>query len=125
MEMGLYGLPCVAQLFDHKLEGVCKELGFKHVDTPIAVKAPLEGGRAQAIVMNWIDDLLTGALPKEHKVLQETLNKKLGFGSVCVIGEGSERQFSEWISPESPRRRFTSPRSRTSRIQTPLLYGRF
>uniref|UniRef100_A0A0G4GSH0 Reverse transcriptase Ty1/copia-type domain-containing protein n=1 Tax=Chromera velia CCMP2878 TaxID=1169474 RepID=A0A0G4GSH0_9ALVE len=94
MEMGLYGLPCVAQLFDHKLEGVCKELGFKRVDTAIAVKAPPEGGRAQAIVMNWIDDLLTGAPPKEHKALQETLNQRLGFGSVCVIREGSERKFS-------------------------------
>uniref|UniRef100_A0A0G4HL06 Reverse transcriptase Ty1/copia-type domain-containing protein n=1 Tax=Chromera velia CCMP2878 TaxID=1169474 RepID=A0A0G4HL06_9ALVE len=52
VEMGLYGLPCAAQLFDHKLEGVCKELGFKRVDTAIAVKAPPEGGRAQAIVMN-------------------------------------------------------------------------
>uniref|UniRef100_A0A0G4GBV2 Uncharacterized protein n=1 Tax=Chromera velia CCMP2878 TaxID=1169474 RepID=A0A0G4GBV2_9ALVE len=44
--------------------------------------------------MNWIDNLLTGAPPKEHKVLQETLNKRLGFGSVCVIGEESERKFS-------------------------------
>uniref|UniRef100_A0A0G4G0L1 Uncharacterized protein n=1 Tax=Chromera velia CCMP2878 TaxID=1169474 RepID=A0A0G4G0L1_9ALVE len=69
VEIGLYGLPCAAQLFDHKLEGVCKELGFKRVDTAIAVKAPPEGGRAQAIIMNWIDDLLTGAPPKEHKVL--------------------------------------------------------
>uniref|UniRef100_A0A0G4FX19 Uncharacterized protein n=1 Tax=Chromera velia CCMP2878 TaxID=1169474 RepID=A0A0G4FX19_9ALVE len=94
VEMGLYGLPCAAQLFDHKLEWVCKELGFKRVDTAIAVKAPPEGGRAQAIVMNWIDDLLTGAPPKEHKALQETLNQRLGFGSVCVIGEGSERKFS-------------------------------
>uniref|UniRef100_A0A0G4HF36 Reverse transcriptase domain-containing protein n=1 Tax=Chromera velia CCMP2878 TaxID=1169474 RepID=A0A0G4HF36_9ALVE len=94
VEMGLYGLPCAAQLFDHKLEGVCKELGFKRVDMAIAVKAPPEGGRAQAIVMNWIDDLLTGAPPKEHKALQETLNQRLGFGSVCVIGEGSERKFS-------------------------------
>uniref|UniRef100_A0A0G4FGG2 Reverse transcriptase Ty1/copia-type domain-containing protein n=1 Tax=Chromera velia CCMP2878 TaxID=1169474 RepID=A0A0G4FGG2_9ALVE len=32
--------------------------------------------------------------PKEHKALQETLNQRLGFGSVCVIGEGSERKFS-------------------------------
>uniref|UniRef100_A0A0G4FRI5 Uncharacterized protein n=1 Tax=Chromera velia CCMP2878 TaxID=1169474 RepID=A0A0G4FRI5_9ALVE len=94
VEIGLYGLPCAAQLFDHKLEGVCKELGFKRVDTAIAVKAPPEGGRAQAIVMNWIDDLLTGAPLKEHKALQETLNQRLGFGSVCVIGEGSERKFS-------------------------------
>uniref|UniRef100_A0A0G4HMS7 Reverse transcriptase Ty1/copia-type domain-containing protein n=1 Tax=Chromera velia CCMP2878 TaxID=1169474 RepID=A0A0G4HMS7_9ALVE len=94
VEMGLYGLPCTAQLFDHKLEGVCKELGFKRVDTAIAVKAPPEGGRAQAIVMNWIDDLLTGAPPKEHKALQETFNQRLGFGSMCVIGEGSERKFS-------------------------------
>uniref|UniRef100_A0A0G4EZB3 Reverse transcriptase Ty1/copia-type domain-containing protein n=1 Tax=Chromera velia CCMP2878 TaxID=1169474 RepID=A0A0G4EZB3_9ALVE len=94
VEMGLYGLPCAAQLFDHKLEGVCKELGFKCVDTAIAVKAPPEGGRAQAIVINWIDDLLTGAPPKEHKALQETLNQRLGFGSMCVIGEGSERKFS-------------------------------
>uniref|UniRef100_A0A0G4I9Z8 Uncharacterized protein n=1 Tax=Chromera velia CCMP2878 TaxID=1169474 RepID=A0A0G4I9Z8_9ALVE len=94
VEMGLYGLPCVAQLFDHKLEGVCKELGFKRVDTAIAVKAPPKGRRAQAIVMNWIDDLLTGAPPKEHKVLQETFNKRLGFGFVCMIGEGSERKFS-------------------------------
>uniref|UniRef100_A0A0G4I3W6 Uncharacterized protein n=1 Tax=Chromera velia CCMP2878 TaxID=1169474 RepID=A0A0G4I3W6_9ALVE len=94
VEMGLYGLPCAAQLFDHKLEGVCKESGFKRVDTAIAVKAPPEGGRAQAIIMNWIDNLLTGAPLKEHKVLQETLNKRLGFGSVCVIGEGSERKFS-------------------------------
>uniref|UniRef100_A0A0G4HSQ0 Reverse transcriptase Ty1/copia-type domain-containing protein n=1 Tax=Chromera velia CCMP2878 TaxID=1169474 RepID=A0A0G4HSQ0_9ALVE len=69
VEMGLYELPCMAQLFDHKLEGVCKELGFKHVDTAIAVKAPPKRGRAQAIVMNWIDDLLTGAPPREHKVL--------------------------------------------------------
>uniref|UniRef100_A0A0G4IA96 Uncharacterized protein n=1 Tax=Chromera velia CCMP2878 TaxID=1169474 RepID=A0A0G4IA96_9ALVE len=94
VEMGLYGLPCVAQLFDHKLEGVCNELGFKRVDAAIAVKAPPEGGRAQAIVMNWIDDLLTGAPPKEHKALQETFNQRLGFRSVCVIGEGSERKFS-------------------------------
>uniref|UniRef100_A0A0G4H760 Reverse transcriptase Ty1/copia-type domain-containing protein n=1 Tax=Chromera velia CCMP2878 TaxID=1169474 RepID=A0A0G4H760_9ALVE len=96
VEMGLYGLslPCAAQLFDHKLEGVCKELGFKRVNTAIAVKAPPEEGRAQAIIMNWIDDLLTGALPKEHKILWETLNKRLGFGSVCVIREGSERKFS-------------------------------
>uniref|UniRef100_A0A0G4G880 Reverse transcriptase Ty1/copia-type domain-containing protein n=1 Tax=Chromera velia CCMP2878 TaxID=1169474 RepID=A0A0G4G880_9ALVE len=94
VEMGLYGLPCTAQLFDHKLEGVCKELGFKRVDTAIAVKAPPKGGRARAIVMNWIDDLLTGAPPKEHKVLQETFNKRLGFRSMCVIGEGSERKFS-------------------------------
>uniref|UniRef100_A0A0G4FC29 Reverse transcriptase Ty1/copia-type domain-containing protein n=1 Tax=Chromera velia CCMP2878 TaxID=1169474 RepID=A0A0G4FC29_9ALVE len=94
VEMGLYRLPCAAQLFDHKLEGVCKELGFKRVDTAIAVKAPPEGGRAQAIVMNWIDDLLTKAPPKEHKALQETLNQKLGFESMCVIGEGSERKFS-------------------------------
>uniref|UniRef100_A0A0G4F0U6 Reverse transcriptase Ty1/copia-type domain-containing protein n=1 Tax=Chromera velia CCMP2878 TaxID=1169474 RepID=A0A0G4F0U6_9ALVE len=94
VEMGFYGLPCAAQLFDHKLEGLSKELGFKRVDTAIAVKAPPEGGRAQAIVMNWIDDLLTGALPKEHKALQETLNQRLGFGSMCVIGEGSERKFS-------------------------------
>uniref|UniRef100_A0A0G4HML3 Reverse transcriptase Ty1/copia-type domain-containing protein n=1 Tax=Chromera velia CCMP2878 TaxID=1169474 RepID=A0A0G4HML3_9ALVE len=94
VEIGLYRLPCTAQLFDHKLKGVCKELGFKRMDTAIAVKAPPEGGRAQAIVMTWIDDLLTGAPPKEHKVLQETLNKRLGFGSVCVIGEGSERKFS-------------------------------
>uniref|UniRef100_A0A0G4FIR3 Reverse transcriptase Ty1/copia-type domain-containing protein n=1 Tax=Chromera velia CCMP2878 TaxID=1169474 RepID=A0A0G4FIR3_9ALVE len=50
VEIGLYGLPCAAQLFDHKLEGVCKELGFKRVDTAITVKAPPEGGRAQAIV---------------------------------------------------------------------------
>uniref|UniRef100_A0A0G4IE23 Uncharacterized protein n=1 Tax=Chromera velia CCMP2878 TaxID=1169474 RepID=A0A0G4IE23_9ALVE len=85
VEMGLYGLPCTAQLFDHKLEGVCKELGFKRVDMAIAVKAPPEGGRAQAIVMNWIDDLLTGAPPKEHKVLQETLDKRLGFGSVSYL----------------------------------------
>uniref|UniRef100_A0A0G4IA37 Reverse transcriptase Ty1/copia-type domain-containing protein n=1 Tax=Chromera velia CCMP2878 TaxID=1169474 RepID=A0A0G4IA37_9ALVE len=85
VEMGLYGLPCVAQLFDHKLEGVCKELGFKRVDMAIAGKAPPEGGRAQAIVMNWIDDLLTGAPPKEHKVLQETLNKRLGFGILHSI----------------------------------------
>uniref|UniRef100_A0A0G4H6S4 Uncharacterized protein n=1 Tax=Chromera velia CCMP2878 TaxID=1169474 RepID=A0A0G4H6S4_9ALVE len=94
VEMGLYGLPCATQLFDHKLEGMCKELGFKRVDMAIAVKVPPEGGRAQAIVMNWIDDLLTGAPPKEHKVFQETFNKRLGFGSVCVIGEGSERKFS-------------------------------
>uniref|UniRef100_A0A0G4FKY5 Reverse transcriptase Ty1/copia-type domain-containing protein n=1 Tax=Chromera velia CCMP2878 TaxID=1169474 RepID=A0A0G4FKY5_9ALVE len=94
VEMGLYGLPCAAQFFDHKLEGVCKELGFKRMDTAIAVKALPEGGRAQAIVMNWIDDLLTGAPPKEHKILQETLNRRLGFGSVCVIGEGLERKFS-------------------------------
>uniref|UniRef100_A0A0G4GFQ5 Reverse transcriptase Ty1/copia-type domain-containing protein n=1 Tax=Chromera velia CCMP2878 TaxID=1169474 RepID=A0A0G4GFQ5_9ALVE len=66
VEMGLYGLLCAAQLFDHKLEGVCKELGFKRVDTAIA----------------------------EHKALQETFNQRLGFGSVCVIGEGSERKFS-------------------------------
>uniref|UniRef100_A0A0G4H3G4 Uncharacterized protein n=1 Tax=Chromera velia CCMP2878 TaxID=1169474 RepID=A0A0G4H3G4_9ALVE len=94
--MGLYRLPCAAQLFDHKLEGVCKELGFKRLDTAIAVKAPPEGGRAywQAIVMNWIDDLLTGAPPKEHKVFQETFNKRLGFGSMYMIGEGSERKFS-------------------------------
>uniref|UniRef100_A0A0G4GUY2 Reverse transcriptase Ty1/copia-type domain-containing protein n=1 Tax=Chromera velia CCMP2878 TaxID=1169474 RepID=A0A0G4GUY2_9ALVE len=85
VEMGLYGLPYAAQLFDHKLEGVCKELGFKRVDTAIAVKAPPEGGRAQAIVMNWIDDLLTGAPPKEHKALQETLNQRLGFGSTEEI----------------------------------------
>uniref|UniRef100_A0A0G4HN08 Reverse transcriptase Ty1/copia-type domain-containing protein n=1 Tax=Chromera velia CCMP2878 TaxID=1169474 RepID=A0A0G4HN08_9ALVE len=84
----------IPNLFDHKLEGVCKELGFKRVDTAIVVKAPPEGGRAQAIVMNWIDDLLTGAPPKEHKILQETLNRRLGFGSVCVIGEGLERKFS-------------------------------
>uniref|UniRef100_A0A0G4I0Q0 Reverse transcriptase Ty1/copia-type domain-containing protein n=1 Tax=Chromera velia CCMP2878 TaxID=1169474 RepID=A0A0G4I0Q0_9ALVE len=94
VEMGLYGLPCAAQLFDHKLEGVCKELGFKRVDTAIVVKAPPEGGKAQAIAMNWIDDLLTGAPLKEHKALQETLNQRLGFGSMCVIGEGSERKFS-------------------------------
>uniref|UniRef100_A0A0G4H8J6 Uncharacterized protein n=1 Tax=Chromera velia CCMP2878 TaxID=1169474 RepID=A0A0G4H8J6_9ALVE len=94
VEMGLYGLLCAAQLFDHKLEGVCKELGFKCVDTAIAVKAPPEGGRAQAIIMNWIDDLLTRAPLKEHKALQETLNQRLGFGSMCVIGEGSERKFS-------------------------------
>uniref|UniRef100_A0A0G4GFD2 Reverse transcriptase Ty1/copia-type domain-containing protein n=1 Tax=Chromera velia CCMP2878 TaxID=1169474 RepID=A0A0G4GFD2_9ALVE len=94
VEMGFYGLPCAAQIFDHKLEGVCMELGFKHVDTAIVVKAPPEGGRAQAIVMNWIDDLLTKAPLKEHKALQETLNQRLGFGSVCVIGEGSERKFS-------------------------------
>uniref|UniRef100_A0A0G4FHN9 Uncharacterized protein n=1 Tax=Chromera velia CCMP2878 TaxID=1169474 RepID=A0A0G4FHN9_9ALVE len=94
VEMGLYGLPCAAQLFDHKLEGVYKELGFKRVDTAIAVKALLERGRAQAIIMNWIDDLLTGAPPKEHKALQEIFNQRLGFGSVCVIGEGSERKFS-------------------------------
>uniref|UniRef100_A0A0G4FDS4 Reverse transcriptase Ty1/copia-type domain-containing protein n=1 Tax=Chromera velia CCMP2878 TaxID=1169474 RepID=A0A0G4FDS4_9ALVE len=94
VEIGLYGLPCAAQLFNHKLEGVCKELGFKRVDASIAVKTPPEGRRAQAIVMNWIDDLLTRAPPKEHKVLQETLNKRLGFRSMCVIGEGSERKFS-------------------------------
>uniref|UniRef100_A0A0G4IE81 Uncharacterized protein n=1 Tax=Chromera velia CCMP2878 TaxID=1169474 RepID=A0A0G4IE81_9ALVE len=95
VEMGFYGLPCAAQLFDYKLEGVCKELGFKRVDTAIAVKALPEGGRAQAIIMNWIDDLLTKTPLKEHKVLQETLNKRLGFrlDSVCMIGEGSERKF--------------------------------
>uniref|UniRef100_A0A0G4FR89 Uncharacterized protein n=1 Tax=Chromera velia CCMP2878 TaxID=1169474 RepID=A0A0G4FR89_9ALVE len=63
-------------------------------EPPGALKAPPEGGRAQAIVMNWIDDLLTGAPLKEHKALQETLNQRLGFGSVCVIGERSERKFS-------------------------------
>uniref|UniRef100_A0A0G4F094 Uncharacterized protein n=1 Tax=Chromera velia CCMP2878 TaxID=1169474 RepID=A0A0G4F094_9ALVE len=37
IEMGLYGLPCATQLFDAKLEGVCKKLGFWRVDTAIRV----------------------------------------------------------------------------------------
>uniref|UniRef100_A0A0G4HME3 Uncharacterized protein n=1 Tax=Chromera velia CCMP2878 TaxID=1169474 RepID=A0A0G4HME3_9ALVE len=40
IEIGLYGLPCTTQLFDAKLEGVrlCKKLGFRRVDTVIAVR---------------------------------------------------------------------------------------
>uniref|UniRef100_A0A0G4F0Q4 Reverse transcriptase Ty1/copia-type domain-containing protein n=1 Tax=Chromera velia CCMP2878 TaxID=1169474 RepID=A0A0G4F0Q4_9ALVE len=93
IEMGLYGLPCAAQLFDAKLEGVCKKLGFRCVDTAIAVRGK-KGEPATAVIMNWIDDLLTGASKEEHGKLQATLNKELGFGSVCVIGQGSERKFS-------------------------------
>uniref|UniRef100_A0A0G4HWE0 Uncharacterized protein n=1 Tax=Chromera velia CCMP2878 TaxID=1169474 RepID=A0A0G4HWE0_9ALVE len=93
IEMGLYGLPCAAQLFDAKLEGVCKKLGFWRVNTAIAVRGKKEEP-ATAIIMNWIDDLLMRASKEEHGKLQATLNKELGFGSVCVIGQGSEQKFS-------------------------------
>uniref|UniRef100_A0A0G4FVN9 Reverse transcriptase Ty1/copia-type domain-containing protein n=1 Tax=Chromera velia CCMP2878 TaxID=1169474 RepID=A0A0G4FVN9_9ALVE len=90
------------RLFDHKLEGVCKELGFRRMGMAIAVKAPLEGGRAQAIVMNWIDDLLTGAPPKEHKILQETLNKRLGFGSVLYLENTDTAPLWEILKEKRP-----------------------
>uniref|UniRef100_A0A0G4GE27 Uncharacterized protein n=1 Tax=Chromera velia CCMP2878 TaxID=1169474 RepID=A0A0G4GE27_9ALVE len=44
--------------------------------------------------MNWIDNLLTGASKEEYGKLQGTLNKELGFGSVCVIRQGSEQKLS-------------------------------
>uniref|UniRef100_A0A0G4GUB7 Uncharacterized protein n=1 Tax=Chromera velia CCMP2878 TaxID=1169474 RepID=A0A0G4GUB7_9ALVE len=38
VEMGLYGLPCAAALFDAKLLGVLKKEGFEKVETGLAVK---------------------------------------------------------------------------------------
>uniref|UniRef100_A0A0G4H308 Reverse transcriptase Ty1/copia-type domain-containing protein n=1 Tax=Chromera velia CCMP2878 TaxID=1169474 RepID=A0A0G4H308_9ALVE len=122
IEMGLYGLPCAAQLFDAKLEGVCKKFGFWGVDTAITVRRK-KGEPATAVIMNWIDDLLMGASKEEHGKLQATFNKELGFGSVYVIGQGSERKFSGIdIERLGPREVILSQASYLENTNTALLW---
>uniref|UniRef100_A0A0G4G002 Reverse transcriptase Ty1/copia-type domain-containing protein n=1 Tax=Chromera velia CCMP2878 TaxID=1169474 RepID=A0A0G4G002_9ALVE len=49
VEMGLYGLPCAAALFDAKLLSMMTELGFQRLETGLAVKKD-DRGNTTAIV---------------------------------------------------------------------------
>uniref|UniRef100_A0A0G4F4W4 Uncharacterized protein n=1 Tax=Chromera velia CCMP2878 TaxID=1169474 RepID=A0A0G4F4W4_9ALVE len=82
VEMGLYGLPCAAALFDAKLLSVMTELGFQRLETGLAVKKD-DRGNTTAVVASWIDDLLAGTKAAALTPLMDSLDKKLGFGSRC------------------------------------------
>uniref|UniRef100_A0A0G4HFV4 Reverse transcriptase Ty1/copia-type domain-containing protein n=1 Tax=Chromera velia CCMP2878 TaxID=1169474 RepID=A0A0G4HFV4_9ALVE len=50
VEMGLYGLPCTAALFDTKLLSVMTELGFQRLETGLAVKKDDRGSTTATLL---------------------------------------------------------------------------